>query len=367
MIDIGMRIGYVPASPSLSAPADRRRFAGYAKRRGLIFEIADPGEKYDLVVLTQRADLSRWSRYEHDGTKIVYDAVDSYMAANDWKAWLRGTSKFLTRQSRRWQFDYRAAVRAMCSRSDAVICSTEEQLFLLRPYCDNVHVILDLQDGDLLERKRSYEAGNTFNVVWEGLASSGIPLRLLRDIIEPATRSSDIAIHIVTDLVYFKYHDRFVKRYTSDDVEAVMRGCRANVFLYQWNPLAISAMATSADLALLPVDGRNAFHWGKPENKLLLFWRLGVPVLASPTPAYKRAMQLAGLDMTCSTPSEWADRLSYYRESSLARRDAGNSGYKVASENYSEAEMLKRWDRVLASLFRADCCGSGAPKTDVPG
>ena len=30
---------------------------------------------------------------------------------------------------------------------------------------------------------------------------------------------------------------------------------------------------------------------GKPKNKLLLFWRMGLPTLVSAIPSYKRAMQ----------------------------------------------------------------------------
>lgn len=347
----GMRIGYVPASPLLDAPADRRRFVGYAGRRGYLIEIANPRERYDLVVLSQRADLTEWSRYRHEGTRIVFDSVDSYLQANDWKARLRGTSMFLTRRSRRLQVSYREAVKSMYRRADAVICSTHEQATEIRKHCDNVRLILDLQDDDVWERKRSYQTRDSFNVVWEGLASSGIPLSMLREILEPAARDSDIRLHLVTDLEYYKYHDRFVKRRTSADASKVMRGARIKVFLYQWNPLALSRIATGADLAIIPIDHQNAFQWGKPENKLVLFWRMAVPVLTSATPAYERAMRLAGLDMTCSSIVEWTEKLAYYRLREAARRHAGDAGHSVSRSHYSTEEMLRRWDQLLASLF----------------
>ena len=68
----GLRIGYSPCSSSLAAPGDRRRFFHYAAQRNLRFEIARPDEAYDIVVLTQAADISLWSRYPRTRGKIIF-------------------------------------------------------------------------------------------------------------------------------------------------------------------------------------------------------------------------------------------------------------------------------------------------------
>ena len=57
------RVGYVPLSNTLMSPGDRRRFVAYALDRDLKFEIAHPKEKYDLVVLSELADISVWAEY----------------------------------------------------------------------------------------------------------------------------------------------------------------------------------------------------------------------------------------------------------------------------------------------------------------
>ncbi len=71
------RIGYAPFSSSLTHPGDRRRFPAYAKARGIPFELARPDENYDLVVLTELADISVWPNYR--GGKIIYDCIDLYL------------------------------------------------------------------------------------------------------------------------------------------------------------------------------------------------------------------------------------------------------------------------------------------------
>jgi hypothetical protein len=346
------RVGYFPASPAFDAPSDRRRFVYYARNRGIRFEFADPSKEYDLVVLNQRADLSVWTKYRPGDARIIYEANDSYILvpASDPKQALRGTFKFLTGQSRRLQINYRAAVQDMCRRSDAVICSTEEQREQIAPLCANTHLILDFQDGDVLARKTSYASGAVLNIVWEGLASSGIPMGMMRDILEPIAATRPVALHLVTDLQYRRYSNKLGKVHTDELARKEFGSLARNVHIHQWSAFALSAIATAADLAIIPIDVADTFARGKPENKLLLLWRLGVPTLTTDTPAYQRAMKLAGIDLCCSSLADWHARLGRLAASEQERADAGQRGLAITSTQYSSEEMLRRWDAVIQTL-----------------
>lgn len=348
----GLRIGYVPSTPSFTAPSDRRRFVHYARRRGLAFEIASPSETYDVVVLTQRADISTWLRYPSGRTKIIYDAIDSYLAIPPWdpKQALRGLVKFVSRQSRFLQLSYHKAIQQMCQRADAVICSTEEQKQLIQPFCSNVRIILDFQTNDVSAVKTDYARNETFNFVWEGLASSGIPTALLREILEPISHQNKIALHLITDLVYHRYSDLYVKTHTVDVVNRNFGPFAKHVYLYQWNPIVLSRMATACDLALIPIPLDNSFQRGKPENKLLLFWRMGIPTVTSATPAYARVMKQCDLPMACSTVSDWHAVIQQYMGDESSRKQAGKAGWHFAETHYSEEQLLRQWDEVFASL-----------------
>ena len=353
MILRGLRAGYVPASQDLSAPSDRRRFPYYARRRNLTFEIATPSETYDLVILNQSADLSVWHRYRRGNAKIVYDAIDSYLAIPQWnlKGLLRGLSKFVTRQSRYLQFSYRKAVQKMCQRSDAVICSTEEQKRQILPFCKNVHIILDFQKSEVRTTKTDYSRGDVFNFVWEGLASPNRPVfPLLRKVLEPIWPNHKIALHLVTDLVYGQYHNKYVKRHTVDDIRKVFGDFAKNVYLYQWNSQLFSIIACACDLALIPLPMDDPFYAGKPENKIILFWRLGIPVVVSAIPTYERVMRRCHLPMACRTQVEWQQTLERYMNDEAARREAGQAGKRFAEEHYSEERIMECWDNLLASL-----------------
>ena len=70
-----LKIGYWPNSDSLDAPADRRRFIFYAESKKINFERFNPDNKYDLVFLSQAADISQIKEIRRTGAKIIYDNI----------------------------------------------------------------------------------------------------------------------------------------------------------------------------------------------------------------------------------------------------------------------------------------------------
>lgn len=348
MMDLSsLRIGYVPMTPALRAPGDRRRFVHYAQRRNLRFEIADPAKEYDLVVLSQRADLSVWSRYPKG--KLVYDLIDSYLAIprTDIKGCLRGLAKFVSRQSHYPQLDHWKAIEAMCRRADAVICSTEEQQRDISKFCANVHIILDAHSQVTRTVKRDYAPSRPFRLVWEGLPQTLGSLELIRPVLAKLRPKYPIELHLLTDLEYYRYLGRYGKSSTLESARRIFPDGR----LHEWKEDDVADIICSCDLAVIPLALTDPFAAGKPENKLLLFWRLGMPTITSATPAYVRAMAKAGLPMACHDENEWLDTLEKYLTDETARRTAGTAGRAVAESDYSEASNLQQWDKLLNSLI----------------
>ena len=123
-----LHIGYIPYSGDHQAPADRRRFCWYASTRDISFEIANPSEEYDLVILNARSDLSILSKYQGKA-KIIFELIDSYLDVpkTNIKGLFRGLAKFASRQHQHLCLNHWKALQDMCLRANAVICSTEEQ------------------------------------------------------------------------------------------------------------------------------------------------------------------------------------------------------------------------------------------------
>jgi len=345
----GLRIGYVPYTDDLAYAGDRRRFCYYAHKRNIPFELAKPSESYDIVVVTERGDLSTWSTYNRGSAKIVYSLINRYLAVPWWdlKASLRGVAKFVTREARHLQLNYWRAMEAMCERADAVVCTTDEQRQDILPYCKNVHIILDIHTADVRAVKTDYGSGDTFHFGWEGLAENIEPFFAIRAVLARLQRKRHVALHLVTERQY----GRFMRKYWRSDTARLAAKLPVPTYLYQWNPHTCSAIIAACDMALIPIALDNPVDAGKPENKLLLIWRMGVPAVVSATPAYSRTMRRADLPMACRTQEEWVDTLERYVGSEAARRDAGQRGRRFAEEHYSEARILADWDKLFASVL----------------
>jgi len=344
-----LRIGYVPYTRDLRYAGDRRRFCYYASKRNIPFELAKPSEMYDIVVVTERGDLSTWTAYRRGSAKVVYSLINRYLAVPRWdpKGLLRGVAKFVTREARHLQLNYWRAMEAMCERADAVVCTTQEQRQDILPYCQNVHVVLDIHSDDVHAVKTRYASGDTFNFGWEGLAENIEPFLTIREVLTRLQQKRRIALHLVTELRY----GRFMRKYWQSDTARLTAKLPAPTYLYQWHPDTCSAVIAACDMALIPIALDKPVDAGKPENKLLLFWRMGVPTVASATPAYARAMRQADLPMACGTQDEWLDTLERYVASEAARRDAGQRGRRFAEEHYSEERILADWDKLFASVL----------------
>jgi glycosyltransferase involved in cell wall biosynthesis len=343
-----MRVGYAPYDASLGQPADRRRFPFYAGHRGIDFELADPRRDYDLVVVTPRADLGAWSRYRPGRSKLVFDIVDSYLAIprTNPKAILRGPAKFAAREARHPFFSYRRALESILGRADAVTCATPEQAAEIKPICANVHPILDFQSRLARRTKDDYRAGSPFHLVWEGLGENvrwfGEIGRALREV----DARHPIILHLITAIEYREMVQRFWRRQTARIAARYFDRFR----LYQWSEEMVSVIATACDLAVIPLPLDRPLERGKPESKLVSFWRMGMPVVTSATPAYVRAMRGAGQALYCVSEEEWVQVLGRLIDDAEARERAGRGGRAFAEREYGDERLISAWDRLLDSL-----------------
>jgi len=322
------RIGYDPYSPACDLPGDRRRFAFYARTRGLGFDVVgEPSGGHDLVVVSATADITSWVRADRSLT-IVYDLIDSYLALPRWtpKSLGRGLMKRASGETRRLAWDYqRAAIGA---------------------YCPNVHVVLDHHGPEARLRKHDYDAHRPFRLVWEGLPYTLPAFAGLRAPLERIGRRHEIELQLVTDLEFRRYARRFGRWRTADFARRYVD--RPQV--HEWDVETLAERVTSCDLAVIPALLDDPMFAGKPENKLLLFWRMAMPVLTSATPAYRRAMEDAGLDMTASGEDDWERLLERFIVDGEARADAGRRGARFTDEQHSDERLLERWDAVFRSV-----------------
>ena len=344
-----LRIGYVPCAIDMKHPGDRRRFYYYAKKRGISYEIAKQNEHYDLVVLTQHADLSYWSKYKNNSTIIIYDLIDSYLSIpyTSIKGLFRGLAKYFVGQSEYLKVNHWESIRDMCRKSDAIICSTEEQKKLLLGLNNNVHRILDFHDYFITTNKLNYTSSDRFNLVWEGLPQNIDQFYVLNEALIKISKKYNIALHVVTDPYYKKYMGKFA----SVDTLSQLRKLYKNSYLYNWNIYTLASIICAFDLAIIPIDLTNKFTSGKPVNKLLLFWRMAMPVIASATKANIKTMNDAGILMYCKNTAEWEEMLETYINNETMRKESAEAGSKFVEDKYSTNILMSHWDYLFKSVL----------------
>ena len=351
MVDIrNLKIGYAPYSNSLEQPGDKRRFAYYAKQKKIAFEIADHNKKYDLIYVTHGADLSVWINYQKGSAKIVYELIDSYLSipTYSFKNLLRGVARYITGQHKHLLFNQRKTIELMCKRADAVVCSTVEQKKYLENLCSNTRIILDFKS--MFKRlKSSYAIHNEINIVWEGLPYNIKSFSVIKNALSVLNKRYKVNLHMITSLEYGKFMGKYIKKNTINDINKILDA--NTIYLYEWNEHTCSHIAGACDLAVIPNNKYDPMDWGKPENKLLIFWLMGLPTITSATPAHLRTMDKAELSMTCSSEEQWIELLEYYIKNLDDRELVANKGFAFASSVNSDKVIMSQWDDLFKSVI----------------
>lgn len=348
----GRSIGYVPYREDLSAPGDRRRLGYWAQQRGVVLRRAQPGgPPHDVVVLSARSDVTAWARTPRGGAALVYDFIDSYLQVpRGIGDFARGTGKWALRQHTRLVPSYSAAVIAMCRRADIVVCSSPEQQAVLRRYTDDVRPLLDVHDEVSALPRPVRRSGDPLRFFWEGLPENlrGFAPELAAALGALAQRFP-VELHLVTDPSAARWFWS-IGRVPTSRLAATLPVVPV---LHEWSPSELQRTSAMCDVGLIPLDLADPLASGKPENKLLLMWRLGLPVVTSATPAYRRVMAAAGLDLTCTTSADWLGRLEELGNNVTAREDAAQRGQSYVAENHSPERLVAGWDRVISDALRA--------------
>ena len=122
-----------------------------------------------------------------------------------------------------------------------------------------------------------------------------------------------------------------------------------------WSPIGVYEELSRADVAIIPIDKSHDFGPNQPvwklksENRLTLKMAIGLPVVATPIPAYEPVIT-HGIDgFFARTRSEWLEALSKLRSAKL-RRQIGSAARTRVLEAYSVQRQAKRLLAVIEDV-----------------
>lgn len=345
-----LKIGYFPLSNDLSAPGDRRRLVFWAKSRGHTI-VPKENKAVDVVFLSEKADLGAFAR-DKISAPIILDLVDAYLApVNSIEDLARGVSKYVSREITGGPRKFTRIVQRICERSSAVICSSPEQKNLVLPYSRNVHVILDSHEEFPILPPRKPSRYDLPKLLWEGMPATIRGISQIVDAISESKMNESVSLEFVTDLNYFLFHGKYFERDTHSLISKLLKKSELQSILNPWSPKNLIAAAEKASLGVLPINLENQMQYFKPENRLLIMWRLGLPCLTSTSPAYSRVSSLAGVEICCNSVSDWVRRIEYMHSSSEIAEENAILGQMYVKEFHNSDILLEKWDEVFASVL----------------
>ena len=345
------KIGYVPNSGDLGHPADRRRIVYWARKRGHEITL-DLSTNHDVIVLSGRADLTKWSELDVR-PPLILDLVDGYLGDElFWRDWLRGAGKVLTGQNSGRIRPFRKIVGEACQLAQAVICETSEQKETILPFCTNTHAILDFhEEFPMLPFRPETQSDKFPSLMWEGLPFTAKGLLQLEKAFTEISRSYPISLEMVTDLLYPLFLGRYFKQDTRKIMQRVPEILGKQFRITEWKIEAVVDAAQRSHLAVLPLDPSGTLNPLKAENRLLMMWRIGLPTLVSPSLAYTRVMQATEIDGVCHSPEEWKEKILVLMNSVKLREEWVNRGQQYIRDTHSEEHVMSAWDNLIDSVI----------------
>jgi glycosyltransferase involved in cell wall biosynthesis len=186
---------------------------------------------------------------------------------------------------------------------------------------------------------------------WEGLPFTAKGLLLLENSLTEIAKSHPISLEMVTDLEYPMLLGKYYYQSTEKILRTIPKSLGGNFKLTKWNLDAVIEAAGRSHIAVLPLDPLGALNPLKAENRLLMMWRIGLPVLASPTLAYSRVMKDAQIDGICRASSDWQSKITELMESVELRQEVVERGQQYVRDTHSKKIVLDAWDKLFESVL----------------
>jgi glycosyltransferase involved in cell wall biosynthesis len=337
----------VPYLNDLSQPADRRRFPFFAKNNHIKFEIADQNKKYDVILLTAFADLSKWLIYKkkNPGTRYIFEMVDSLIFYQTlFETLFKGIGKYMMRKESALHLNYRNILIKWIKEADLVICSSNATKENIEQWNKNVVVSLDYMQNEVIRRKTDYTIDGKMKLVWEG---QGVVCQHLLHYKELFKRINSFCnLYIITDENYSKYGGL-----TQKSISTIIDQLPITTFFHKWEIYKNFEMLIQYDCGIIPLNKSNKMALNKPANKLISFSFAGLPTVVTDTPAYVEFMNGAGTNLYCSNVDEWVSALQKIKTISAEERQAiASKNLNYVIKNYSNQALDLSWYRIFEKL-----------------
>jgi hypothetical protein len=324
----------------------------WAKARGHDI-VTNLDQKLDVIVASENTDFNS-PCFSQNKAPVIFDLVDAYLSPlNSHDDLLRGIAKRVSGQIGGCVKPFSHHIKDFCLNSSAVICSSIEQQELIALYSTNTHVILDSHDEIPLIPPSipRFSPTKTHHILWEGQPATIRGIKLISDALERIAETTPLSLDLVTDETYFRLLNKYLKRSTHDLIKKDVSQVAGLVNIMPWTPKNLVDIAKASTIGVLPIDLSVPMQKLKPENRLLIMWRLGLPCLTSASPSYMRVANTAGVDAVCESPDDWIAKMEKLLGNPTYANQEVQRGQHYISRMHSRDGLLAKWDTAVESVL----------------
>jgi hypothetical protein len=150
---------------------------------------------------------------------------------------------------------------------------------------------------------------------------------------------------------YFQFLGKYVKRSTLSLLEKDLFEIFSKVSITPWTLNNLLNSAKLSSMAIIPIDLSVPMQRLKPENRLLIMWRLGLPCLTSSSPAYLRVSIKAGVSATCNDSNAWICSFDRLIHDTKFAYDEILKGQDYLRTFHTRNILLAKWDKAIESVL----------------
>ncbi len=134
-----------------------------------------------------------------------------------------------------------------------------------------------------------------------------------------------------------------------------------------WHPSGVYEQMQASDIGIIPIEPNNdpagqaaVPRWMvKSENRLTMKMSIGLPVVATPIPAYEAILEHGVNGFLARSRQDWMACLKALRDPQL-RREVGQRARQSVEHRFSKQEQARRLVKVLRGLVQGEGDGAGA-------
>lgn len=343
-----MSFSYIGYSQDLSHPADRRRFASYLKVKGIKLE-----SKYEEslnLVLTNNSNFSKYFRNDSN-QNIILDLVDAYLGENPtfFKNFARNLIRTYTHKSSLRWLKYTDHLKFAVTNASVVVVPSVEQATLVHQYNPNVKVIPDnLIEIDNLKyvHEKNNEDSIRNGVIWEGQSNNLKHLFSISKQIEDFLEQENYNLYIITGEKLYKYADQFFEQNLYKKIKINFPRSYKRIRIIPWSLPNLLDYSKKSRFAIIPICENDSFGRLKSENKLISFWKLHLPVIASAIPSYLRVCTSSKSEVSICFDN-WTDKMINFSKISMQSYFDESNIVSTLKESYSSNAIIELWDHCV--------------------